>query len=260
MIRDLILLFVIIGIHLLALYWLADAGRLPASRVNAEQISQVLFIAGKPRRLSAPAPKHSDARPVPAAKPATRPASNPPTEVPALPENDDRPLRVIGMDGRIVIPEAALDAFLQGAENKSFEIGRAGQNDMRDLLKRPVALEYRPTRFDEHWQGDVPALERVLETALEKTTATVKIPIPGRPGAYLECKIMVLAAGGGCGFTANDDGYYVRLDDPDTLSAEEDRQCQAWWDLIVSAKTQGEWRRTRTLYDRECRKPLATQP
>lgn len=260
MIRDLILLLAIVGIHVLALCWLADAGRLPSARADAEQVSQVLFIPGQPRRLSAPVPKRSDAVPVPALKPEARQAPAAVADAPAPVESDDRPLRVIGTDGRVLIPEAALEAFLQGAENKSFEVGRAGQNDMRDLLRRPVALEYRSTRFDEYWQGDKPTLERVLETALEKTTATVKIPVPGRPGAYLQCKIMVLAAGGGCGFTANDDGYHVLLDDPDTLSPEEDKQCQAWWDLIVSAKTQGEWRRTRTLYDRECRKPPAAQP
>ena len=55
------------------------------------------------------------------------------------------------------------------------------------------------------------------------------------------------------------DGSFVLPDDPNTLSPEEDKQCQAWWDLIVSSKTQGEWRRTRTLYDQECRKPLQAQ-
>ena len=91
---------------------------------------------------------------------------------------------------------------------------------MDALLKRPVALEYRATRFEADWQGDRPRLERVLETAVEKTTATVKIPVPGRPGAFLQCKLAVLAAAGGCGFTANDDGYFVAKDDPATLSPE----------------------------------------
>jgi hypothetical protein len=68
---------------------------------------------------------------------------------------------------------------------------------------------------------------------------------------------MVLAASGGCGFTANDDGYFVPRDDPDTLSPLEEKQCQAWWGLIVSAKTQTEWRRTRRLYEQECQKPAA---
>jgi hypothetical protein len=69
--------------------------------------------------------------------------------------------------------------------------------------------------------------------------------------------LMVLAATGGCGFTANDDGYFVARDDPDTLSPEEELQCRVWWDLIVSSKTQGEWRRTRRLYEQECQKPLS---
>ena len=174
-------------------------------------------------------------------------------------EKDVEKFRVMDSEGRILIPQKALDEFLGGAENKEFEIGRAGQNDMQKLLHRPVALEYRSTRFDKAWQGDKSELTKVLEKAVEKTTATIKIPVPGRPGAFLQCKLMVLAAGGGCGFVANDDGYFVLLDDPNTLSPEEDKQCQAWWDLIVSSKTQGEWRRTRTLYDKECRKPLLNQ-
>lgn len=188
-----------------------------------------------------------------------KPIASSPAKSPHPVEKEVENFRVMDSEGRIWIPQKALDDFLGGAENKEFEIGKSGQNDMQKLLHRPAALEYQSTRFDKDWQGDKSELTKVLEKAIEKTTATIKIPVPGRPGAFLQCKLMVLAAGGGCGFIANDDGSFVLLDDPNTLSPEEDKQCQAWWDLIVSSKTQGEWRRTRTLYDKECRKPLLQQ-
>ncbi|MFM6988451.1 MAG: hypothetical protein ACKOXG_07275 [Arenimonas sp.] len=165
--------------------------------------------------------------------------------------------RIHSADGSVLVPQQALDQFLRNGQSRDFDVQRPGLDDMDALLKRPVALEYRATRFDADWQGERPRLERVLEAAVEKTTATVKIPIPGRPGAFLQCKLAVLAAGGTCGFIANDDGYFVARDDPDTLNPEEERQCQAWWDLMVSAKTQAAWRRTRALYEQECRKPQA---
>lgn len=253
MIRDLILLLAIIGMHVLALLWLADATRMPASLPTGQIVTRIEFT-----RM----PLQAQPRPSVARKADKTSSTVPPANNSAVPDSEtgkqssEEVLRVIGMDGSVMIPQDALDDFLGGAENKSFEIGRDGQDALRQLTHRPVALDYQSTRFDEAWQGDIPPLIRVLEKAVEKTTATIKIPIPGRPGAYFQCKIMVLAAGGGCGFTANDDGYYVLPDDPNTLSPEEDQQCQAWWDLIVSAKTQGEWRRTRTLYEKECRKPL----
>jgi hypothetical protein len=55
----------------------------------------------------------------------------------------------------------------------------------------------------------------------------------------------------------NGDGHVGRVDDPDTLNPEEDRQCQAWWEQIIGAKTQELWRKTRSLYEAQCRKPLA---
>jgi hypothetical protein len=258
LIRDLALLLGIIALHALALLWLAEATRMQVLVPIGQTATQVAFVsrpkplvAGSRTLRTARTVGHGSARPVPQSPIALGGVVTQPSD-----SGEIEPFRVLDSQGRVLIAKDALDAFLQGAENKSFEVGRDGQDDLRKLVDRPVALEYRSTRFDDAWQGDKPPLTRVLETAVEKTTATIRIPVPGRPGAFLQCKIMVLAAGGGCGFTANDDGYYVLPDDPDTLSPEEDRQCQAWWDLIVSAKTQGEWRRTRTLYDNECRKPL----
>lgn len=253
MIRDLILLLAIIGMHVLALLWLADATRMPTSLPTGQIVTRIEFTR---------TPLQAQPRPSVARKADKTSSAVPPANNSAVPDSEtgkqssEEVLRVIALDGSVMIPQEALDEFLAGAENKSFDIGRDGQDALRQLTHRPTALDYRSTRFDDAWQGDKAPLTRVLETAVEKTTATIRIPVPGRPGAYLQCKIMVLAAGGGCGFTANDDGYYVLPDDPNTLSPVEDKQCQAWWDLIVSSKTQGEWRRTRTLYDKECRKPL----
>lgn len=257
MIRDLALLLVIAALHVLALIWLAEATRLQVLVPEGQTVTQVEFVnRPKPTQPLAKIPAQpSPINPGKRSGPVSVRARHD-TAAQAPSSEDAEAFRVLDSEGRLWIPQKALDEFHGGAENKTFEIGRAGQNDMQKLLHRPVALDYRSTRFDAAWQGDKPPLTRVLEAAVEKTTATIKIPVPGRPGAFLQCKIMVLAAGGGCGFIANDDGYYVLPDDPNTLSPEEDKQCQAWWDLIVSAKTQGEWRRTRTLYDQECRKPL----
>lgn len=260
MIRDLALLLGIILLHVLGLIWLADATRMRVLALGQQAITRVDFTNRPKPSVAAEAMVALPAKPSSGeALVRNQKKSEVAQKTPVVqPEShaDSQTLRITDSQGRIWIPQKTLDEFHGGAENKSFEVGRAGQDDMRKLLHRPEALEYRSTRFDQAWQGDKPELTKVLETAIEKTTATVRIPVPGRPGAFLQCKIMVLAAGGGCGFIANDDGSYVSPDDPNSLSPEEDKQCQAWWDLIVSAKTQGEWRRTRTLYDKECRKPL----
>jgi len=78
----------------------------------------------------------------------------------------------------------------------------------------------------------------------------------------LVCKVSVLALGGGCGFVPN--GGYGRVvaeneDDPETLSPEEDRQCQAWWEKITNTRSQREWLKTKELYEITCKKPLAKQ-
>jgi hypothetical protein len=118
-------------------------------------------------------------------------------------------------------------------------------------------LAYEPTRFDRYWIPEKDVLTEILEKAVEATSGTVEIPIPGSPGSKLVCSVSILAVGGGCGIVDKNDGYVVRLDDPDTLNPEEDAQCRAWWDRIAAAGSQAEWRDTRALYDHNCRKPLA---
>jgi hypothetical protein len=249
--------------HGLALWYLAVITQFkPLIIRSAESSIQVQFVS-LPRTDQKPVVFEPESK-VPVLKENTKnaqprflPTKQKPVATPTTPKQSDAPLKAITADGRVWIPEQARDEFLQHGQHKEFDVQRPGLDDMKKLLDRPIVLEYKSTRFDADWQGEKPRIERILEKAVEKSTATVKIPIPGRPGAYLRCSIAVLALGGGCGFTANDDGYYVKADDPETLSPQEDRQCQAWWDLIVSAKTQDIWRKTRDLYERECRKPLA---
>jgi hypothetical protein len=114
---------------------------------------------------------------------------------------------------------------------------------------------YEPTRFDEYWEPQEDLLSEVLRKAVEKTTTEVRIPIPGAPGRFLVCRVSLLAAGGACGVERPGAGI-ISLDDPKTLDPTEAAACAAWWDRIVGAATQAEWRATRRLYEAECRKPL----
>lgn len=255
--RNAALLAAVIAAHAALLVWLADASTVRLAAPAFQDITAVEFVVrrkppNRPAAIHAAEPPAAGPRSLNSVVAKPSPAKAAVESAPIA----DAP-RIHAADGRLLVPQPALDAFLRNGQSREFDVQRPGLDDMDALLKRPVALEYRATRFDADWQGDRPRLQRVLETAVEKTTATVKIPIPGRPGAFLQCKLVVLAAGGACGFTANDDGYFVAKDDPDTLTPEEERQCRAWWDLIVSAKSQAVWRRTRTLYEQECRKPQA---
>jgi hypothetical protein len=252
-----ILLFVIIGVHLLAFYWLDLATRYVPLQRTESSVLLIDFIT----RETPPEPVRiisTQARQVDVATPLKR-MQKTKIKSPTTPSEriETSTLTLINKDGSIVLPQQTRDAFLNDIEKREFDVQHKGLDDMEKILHRPVALEYKSTKFDGNWQGDKPRLERVLEEAVAKSTVRVKIPIPGRPGAYLRCGLAILAMGGGCGFTANDDGYFVRGDDPNTLSMEEDRQCKAWWDLIVSAKTQAIWRKTKKLYQQECEKPLA---
>jgi len=253
-----ILFGLILALHALGLLWLSQATlyRLPSSAASAS--ISVQFIRERKSSIQV-LPEPALAVSAPNVSNRTRPLSSKgitstePNKPPVV--QNDTALRWQASNGTVFIPKAALDEFLSHGNEKSFDVQQPGLDDMEALLKRPVALEFKSTRFDAGWQGDRPRLERILEQAVEKSTVSVKIPIPGRPGAYLRCGVAILALGGGCGFTANDDGYFVKGDDPDTLSPEEEKQCQAWWQQIVSASTQSVWRKTRKLYEQECRKP-----
>jgi len=254
-----ILFGLILALHALGLLWLAQATlyRLPPSAANNSVAVQ--FI--QERKVSMPV-RIDNAVPKVGTKTSSVRIQALPLAPNARPESrnlgitqSDTALRLQASNGTVFIPKAALDEFLRHGNEPSFDVQQPGLDAMEALLKRPVALEFKSTRFDADWQGDRPRLERILEEAVERSTVSVKIPIPGRPGAFLRCGVAILALGGGCGFTANDDGYFVKGDDPDTLSPDEEKQCQAWWQQIVSASTQSVWRKTRKLYNQECLKP-----
>lgn len=170
----------------------------------------------------------------------------------------DAPLQLFRADGSVELPEEVkqqLEDVL--ADDRGFAFQYPGLMEGGTFMERQPALVYEATQFDQYWRPNQDILTEFLERAVEATTQTIEIPVPGDPGAKLVCQVSVLAMGGGCGVVRNDFGYVVGLDDPATLSPEEARQCEAWWDQIVSATGQETWRRTRQLYESSCRKPLA---
>lgn len=255
--KSILLILVVFG-HLLGFYWLDIATRYVPLQPISDSALLVDFIVREippeqPTRIIS-----NQVEQVDVAKPLKRTQKTKTiAQTTANKQLAPSTLTLINKDGSIILPQQTRDAFLNDIKKREFDVQHKGLDDMQELLHRPVALEYKASVFEKDWQGDKSSLDRILEKAVEKTTVKVKIPIPGRPGAYLRCGIAVLAMGGSCGFTANDDGYFVRDDDPNTLSVEEDRQCKAWWNLIVSAKTQALWRKTKKLYQQECEKPLA---
>jgi len=167
------------------------------------------------------------------------------------------PLQLYRADGSLDLPDDVVSQLGSTAGNdREFGYQMPGVADAGAFMQRRRVLVYEATRFDQYWRPEKDLLTELLERAVEATTATVEIPIPGSPGSKLVCTVSVLAAGGGCGIRNNNDGYVVELNDPNTLNPEEDRQCQAWWDKIVNAETQEAWRATRDLYEYHCRKPL----
>jgi hypothetical protein len=152
----------------------------------------------------------------------------------------------------------ALDRKFGEKRTFSYQIPRMG--DAEKLLTRPQLVTYEPTRFADMYRPTRNILDDVLTRAVEATTAEVRIPVPGHPESKMVCKIQILAMGGGCGILTNGADYVGPVDDPNTLSEQEDRQCQAWYEQIVGATTQDAWRATRKLYDASCRKPLERKP
>lgn len=184
----------------------------------------------------------------PAASPAT-PAAPPPPERSTL--FDD--------SGNIVVPEAAYEELRRNvSEDRVFDYQIAGLAKAKSAFERRPALEYEPGMFDGSMRPSKSLLVDLLERAVEASTASISIPIPGDPYRRIECKVVVLAAGGGCGMT----GFtgYVEEDDPNTLNAEEEAQCAAWWEKITTTNQQQAWIETRKLYDAACRKPRETKP
>ena len=180
--------------------------------------------------------------------------------LPSLPAEKSR-LELYGADGRLKVPEDMLDQIdRKYGDKRVFSYQVPGMDDARKAFYRNKAITYEKTRFDEYWKPDQDLLTGLLTELVEKTTKQIRIPVPGRPDAKMVCTISLLALGGGCGVLTNGSDYVGPVDDPDTLSPEEDRQCKAWWDQIVGASTQDAWRKTWNLYEQQCRKPRERVP
>lgn len=260
----------LIGLHVLAFVYL-PLGEPWREKRGEEEAIQVDFIDLPPPVnhediLIRPEPdevaEDDAASPIPARVPMS-PASKPPLVVPPSPRQKSEPTRPGAMsmiyteDGRVRLPEGLIDDLdKRFGEQRQFSYQQPSLDKADKLLEHRKYLAYEPTRFDKDWRPNQDLLSEVLTKAMEATTKEVRIPVPGNPRAQIVCRISILAMGGGCGIEVAGADYLPPGDDPNTLSPEEDKQCQAWWEKIVGANTQEVWRQTRQLYERECRKPL----
>lgn len=265
--RRLALLLLLAALHALLLLVLDRATRieLPAP---AEATTRVMLLDLPRAELPPPPNPRRPVTPVRAepasAAPPPRNArsrrSAPPDPIASAASASSPPpaaARLFRADGSIELP-AAVTAELERATSpeRAYSYQIPGLAQAHSFAQRAAPLEYLPTRFDQHWQGDNDALTEWLEKAVEKTTATITIPIPRSPGSKIVCKVSLLAAGGACAILRNDAGYLVVLNDPNTLNAEEDASCQAWWNEVVGASTYEQWRAMHERYEAACKQPL----
>lgn len=269
--RRVALLLLLGALHGL-LFLLLDRGSRIALPVPPEATTRVMLLdlphaaappLPSPRR---PVASTSVARATPTPAAAGRPRADrprrsaPPDPIASAPiATAPRPpaARLFRADGSIELPQsvtAELERVTAPERAYSYQI--PGLAQARSFAQRAAPLDYVPTRFDQHWEGDKDALSEWLEKAVEKTSATITIPIPRSPGSKIVCKVSLLAAGGACGIVRNDAGYLVLQNDPKTLNAEEDARCQAWWSEVVGAKTYEQWRAMHDRYEAACKQPL----
>ena len=209
--------------------------------------------------LGAPPPTAVAAAPVDLAAPAlaSPPGTMQAVELPPSGGPSGGPLKLYNADGSLDLPDdvvAKLSETTTG--DREFGYQMPGLEEAGRFMKRQPVLVYEPTKFDRYWIPEKDILTSLLEKAVEASTGTVEIPVPGSPGTKLVCTVSVLAMGGGCGFRDNNFGQVVELNDPNTLNPQEEKQCAAWWDRIVGAGSQQAWRETRALYEFNCLKPL----
>lgn len=263
------LMAVVIVLHALALAWL-----LPLLDAHPQADDQALLVNFVAPPAVEPAPaevivipmpdlpaEHSlAARKKPRLDQALQVSPSPRPSAPADERKPDK-LELYGSDGRLKLPPDLLDQIDRKYGDKrvfSYQIPR--MDDGAKLWNRPQAIVYEETRFAQYWKPDQDILTAVLTEMVEKTTKEVRIKLPGKGNSTVVCKVSLLALGGGCGVLTPGSDYVGPVDDPNTLSPEEDRQCQAWWEQIVGATTQDVWRQTRKLYEQSCRKPLERKP
>lgn len=209
-------------------------------------------------KVSQPPPRATAVQRAPAPPPiALRPSSAVvANDVPRKVEPSSQPrLQLFRRDGSVYVPtDLAVDPTAIDPASKTFSFAVPGLAQTKFARRRPPALSYEPTRFDDSFRPTQDVLSDVLTRAVEASTVTIRIPIAG---GYIVCKLGVLALGGGCGIVSNDGGYFVAEDDPATLDDEEFAQCEAWRQRLIEGTEQSAWLRTRALYDAECRKPRA---
>jgi hypothetical protein len=263
------LLVLLIAVHAAALRWFPVGLALEAWPLRQEQTILVEFIdplpatallaASVPKRpddddpsSNLPPPQHRQALPTSAMKPSPRAHT-----VPADTRRKPATSLLFADDGRVRLPDGLMDDLdKQFGERRQFDFQVPGLGKKHALLEHRSALAYEATRFDKDWKSDQDLLTELLSKAVEATTKEVRMPMPGNPRATLVCRVSMLAMGGGCGIEHAGADYLPPGDDPKTLTAAEARECQAWWEKIVAAKTQEAWLRTRELYEGQCRKPL----
>jgi hypothetical protein len=264
--RRIALLALLAALHVLLFLLLDRATRI--EQAPPDEVTTRVMLLDLPQ--SEPPPPPSPRRPVtpahvshaaaaavapPSPRRARAPRSAPPDPVAAEPPPSAA--RLFRADGSIELPDAVVaDLERVTAPERAYSYQVPGLAQARSFAQRAAPLDYVPTRFDQHWQNDKDLMSEWLEKAVEKTTATITIPIPRSPGSKIVCKVSLLAVGGACGILRNDAGYLVVLNDPETLNAEEDANCRAWWNEVVGAKTYEQWRAMHDRYEAACKQPL----
>jgi len=232
-----------------------------------EEPPPVVEVPNETITIHRPTPKPAPRPPTKRERPAPRPSRVPPTatfEVPmqaieAPPAKGK--LQLYNPDGSLRVPADMLEKLDEKFGDKrvfSYQVPHI--DDAKKYFDRNPALVYEETRFAKYYTPDADLLTALLTKAVQATTKEIKVKVPGSPGSYMVCTVSLLAFGGGCGVLTNGADWNGPQDDPNTLSPEEDKQCQAWWEKIVGAKTQDAWRATKQLYEKSCRKPLARAP
>lgn len=257
----------VIVLHVLAILWLLPF--LDPRPKESQQALQANFI----RAVPPPEPviiEFPDFLPEPEPSGTVRPApvrssqgklAGPAAAPSPSPSAKTEKLDLYGSDGRLKLPADLLDQIDRKYGDKrvfSYQVPRMDEG--AKLWNRPPPVIYEDTRFAQYWKPDQDILTALLTEMVEKTTKEVRMKLPGRSNSTVVCRVSLLAFGGGCGVLTPGSDYVGPVDDPNTLSPDEDRQCQAWWEQIVSANTQDVWRRTRKLYEESCRKPLERKP
>ena len=246
----------------------AEVAAVELDPIEAKKLKLRAQLAPVPDPAPESAPEDPLGAPPPAATAQADQAAPPPAsgamqavELPPSGGPGGAPLKLFNSDGSLDLPDdvvANLSATTRG--DREFGYQMPGLEESGRFMERQPVLVYEPTKFDRYWIPEKDILTSLLEKAVEASTGTVEIPVPGSPGTKLVCTVSVLAMGGGCGFRDNNRGYVVELNDPNTLNPEEEKQCAAWWDRIIGAGTQQVWRETRALYEFNCLKPLEKKP